>query len=147
MYLIFMRTYGLYLCFCRLYLVLARKKFKISKDEYESIVNLGPETAQALLFRLYELVTGQKLNIDRRLASTLPQPEEPLYKQPTASYAVKDRELHRVVDLKEKEERTMMRLTQQKNMIHTQKYNTGLIEWLIEKRKDEIEKEVTRQKG
>ena len=40
----------------------------------------------------------------------------------------------------------MMKLTQQKNMIHTQKYNTGLIEWLIEKRKDEIEKEVTRQK-
>ena len=30
----------------------------------------------------------------------------------------------------------MMRLTQQKNMIHTQKYNTGLIEWLIDKRKD-----------
>jgi len=51
-----------------------------------------------------------------------------------------------VVDLREKEARTMMRLTQQKNMIHTQKYNTGLIEWLIEKRKDEIEKEVTRQK-
>ena len=40
----------------------------------------------------------------------------------------------------------MMRLTQQKNMIHTQKYNTGLIEWLIDKRKDQIEKEVTRQK-
>ena len=43
-------------------------------------------------------MTGQKLNIDRRLASTLPAPEEPLYKQPTASYAAKDRELHRVVD-------------------------------------------------
>jgi hypothetical protein len=26
-------------------------------------------------------------------------------------------------------------LTQQQNMIHTQKYNTGLIEWLIDKRK------------
>lgn len=81
-------------------------------------------------------MTGQKLNIDRRLTSTLPAPEQPLYKQPTASYAAKDRELDRVVDLREKEARTMMRLTQQKNMIHTQKYNTGLIEWLIEKRKD-----------
>jgi hypothetical protein len=88
---------------------------------------LEPETGQTFLFRFYEFVTGQKPNIDRRLASTLPQPEEPLYKQPTASFAAKDRELHRIVDLKEKEERTMMRLTRQKNMIHTQKYNTGLI--------------------
>jgi hypothetical protein len=31
-------------------------------------------------------------------------------------------------------------------MIHTQKYNTGLIEWLIDKRKQEIEKEVSRQR-
>jgi len=53
-------------------LVLARKKFKITKEEYESITNLGPETAQSLLFRIYEFITGQKLNIDRRLASTLP---------------------------------------------------------------------------
>ena len=37
-------------------------------------------------------------------------------------------------------------MTQQKNMIHTQKYNTGLIEWLIDKRKEEIEEEVNRQK-
>lgn len=33
-----------------------------------------------------------------------------------------------------------------KNMIHTQKYNTGLIEWLIDKRKEEIQKEVEKQK-
>jgi hypothetical protein len=59
---------------------------------------MGPEAAQSLLFRLYEFLTGQKLNIDRRLASTLPPVEEPLYKKPTASYTVKDRELHRVVD-------------------------------------------------
>lgn len=39
-----------------------------------------------------------------------------------------------------------MRLTKQKNMIHTQKYNTGLIEWLIEKRKEQIQKEVSNQK-
>lgn len=92
---------GLFLFdFHQLYLVLAKKKFKVNKEEYESIVNLEPETAQAFLFRLYELITGQKLNIDRRLASTLPQPEQPLYKQPTASYAAKDRELHRIVDLK-----------------------------------------------
>jgi hypothetical protein len=77
---------------------LARKKFKIAKEEYESIVNLGPESAQTFLFRFYEFLTGQKLNTDRRLASTLPAPEEPLYKKPTASYAAKDRELHRVVD-------------------------------------------------
>lgn len=91
-------------------------------------------------------MTGQKLNTDRRLASTLSPPEEPLYKKPTASYAAKDRELHRVVDDREKEFRTKALLTQQKNMIHTQKYNTGLIEWLIEKRKEEIEKEVNKQK-
>ena len=113
--------------FHQLSIVLAKKRFKISKEEFESIVNLEPETGQTFLFRFYEFVTGQKPNIDRRLASTLPQPEEPLYKQPTASFAAKDRELHRIVDLKEKEERTMMRLTRQKNMIHTQKYNTGLI--------------------
>jgi len=42
--------------------------------------------------------------------------------------------------------RTLAVLNQQRSMIHTQKYNTGLIEWLIEKRKEEIEKEVNRQK-
>lgn len=67
------------------------------------------------------------MNTDRRLASTLPAPEEPLYKKPTASYIAKDRELHRVVDDLEKEFRTKAMLTQQQNMIHTQKYNTGLI--------------------
>ena len=35
---------------------------------------MGPETAQTFLFRLYEFMTGQKLNIDRRLTSTLPAP-------------------------------------------------------------------------
>lgn len=50
------------------------------------------------------------------------------------------------MDDREKEFRTKALLTQQKNMIHTQKYNTGLIEWLIEKRKEEIEKEVNKQK-
>jgi len=47
----------------------------LTKEEYESITNLGPETAQSFLFRLYEFITGQKLNIDRRLASTLPPVE------------------------------------------------------------------------
>lgn len=51
-----------------------------------------------------------------------------------------------MVDDNEKMARTLAAINQQKSMIHTQKYNTGLIEWLIEKRKDEIEKEVTRQK-
>jgi hypothetical protein len=51
-----------------------------------------------------------------------------------------------VVDDREKEFRTRAMLTQQQNMIHTQKYNTGLIEWLIEKRKEEIEREVGKQK-
>ena len=120
-------------------LVLAKRKFKITQEEYESITNLGPESAQMLLFRLYEFFTGEKLNTDRRLASTMPLPEEPLYKRPTASYVAKDRELDRVVDNKEKEMRTKAMMTQQKNMIHTQKYNTGLIEWLIDKRKEEIE--------
>ena len=79
-------------------LVLSRKNFKLSKEEYESIINLGPESAQSFLFRLYEKITGNKLNIDRRLVSLIPQPEEKLYKKPTASYVAKDRELHRVVD-------------------------------------------------
>ena len=72
-------------------IVLARKNFKVSKEEYESIINLGPETAQSFLFRLYEKVTGNKLNIDRRLVSLMPQPEEKLYKKPTASHVAKDR--------------------------------------------------------
>lgn len=32
------------------------------------------------------------------MGSTIQAVEEPLYKKPTASYAVKDRELERVVD-------------------------------------------------
>lgn len=80
------------------------------------------------------------------MASTLPPPDEPLYKKPTASYVAKDRELGRVVNELEKEFRTKAMMTQHKNMMHTQKYNTGLIEWLIEKRKEEIEKEVSKQK-
>ena len=36
-----------------IYEVLQRKKFKVAKDEYESIVNMAPETAQAFLFRFY----------------------------------------------------------------------------------------------
>lgn len=44
-------------------LVLARKKFKLTQEEYESIANLGPETAQSLLFRLYEFLTGEKVNV------------------------------------------------------------------------------------
>ena len=75
MYYSFIKPLVCFLSLFKLYLVLAKKKFKIPKEEYESIVNMGPETAQTLLFRLYEFLTGQKLNIDRRLASTLPQPE------------------------------------------------------------------------
>ena len=55
--------------------VLAKKKFKVSKEEYESVVNMGPESAQTFLFRFYEFLSGNKLNIDRRLTSTLPPPE------------------------------------------------------------------------
>lgn len=84
------------------HLDMATRKFKIAKEEYESIINMGPETAQNFLFRLYEFITGNQLNIDRRLASMLPPPEEPLYKKFTLSHTAKDRELHRVVDLKEK---------------------------------------------
>jgi hypothetical protein len=51
---------------------------------------------------LYEKTTGNKLNIDRRLTSMMPPPEEKLYKKPTASHVAKDRELHRVVDNQEK---------------------------------------------
>ena len=61
---------------------------------------MEPETAQNFLFRLYEFLTGNELNIDRRLASMMPEPDQPLYKQFTASYTAKDRALHRVVDLK-----------------------------------------------
>ena len=57
------------------------------------MINVEPETAQNILFKVYELSTGRKLNIDRRLTSTLPQPDEPLYKKPTASYVAKDRQL------------------------------------------------------
>ncbi len=61
---------------------------------------MGPETAASFLFRLYEFVTDNKLNLDRRLTATIQAPSEPLYKKPTASSIAKDRELHRVVDLK-----------------------------------------------
>jgi len=61
---------------------------------------MGPESAQNFLFRLYEFLTGVQLNIDRRLTSMMPPPEEPLYKKFTSSYTAKDRELHRVVDLR-----------------------------------------------
>lgn len=52
---------------------------------------MGPETAQNFLFRLYEFLTGNQLNTDRRLTSMLPPPEEPLYKKFTSSYTAKDR--------------------------------------------------------
>lgn len=55
--------------------VLGKKGFKLQKEEIDSIINVEPETAQNILFRLYEFLTGRKLNVDRRLASTLPQPE------------------------------------------------------------------------
>lgn len=57
----------------------------------------------------------------------MPPPEEPLYKKFTSSYTAKDRELHRVVDLKEKEFRTKAMIEKQKNHVQNQKYNTGLI--------------------
>lgn len=37
-------------------------------------------------------------------------------------------------------------IEKQQNHVQNQKYNTGLIEWLIEKRKNEIQMEVEKQK-
>ncbi len=56
------------------YVDLARRKFKVTKEQYESIINMGPESAQNFLFRLYEFLTGVQLNIDRRLGSMMPPP-------------------------------------------------------------------------
>ena len=72
-------------------LVLAKKGFKLTNEDYESIINLGPESAATFLFRLYEFITESKLNLDRRLNSTIQQVQEPLYKKPTASSIAKDR--------------------------------------------------------
>lgn len=48
------------------YSVLDKKEFKLEKEEYEGIANLGPDQALNLLYRLYEFLTKKKLNLDRR---------------------------------------------------------------------------------
>jgi adenine/guanine phosphoribosyltransferase-like PRPP-binding protein len=55
---------GCSLCvLCNLSVVLAKKDFKLEKDEYEGIANLGPDQALNLLYRLYEFLTKKKLNL------------------------------------------------------------------------------------
>lgn len=70
------------------YVVLAKKEFKLDKEEYEAVANLGPDKALSLLFRLYEFLTKKKINISNR--TTVPE-EAPLYMKPTASHLAKDR--------------------------------------------------------
>ncbi len=62
-----------------------------------------------------------------------------MYTKPTASYVAKDKEFDRIVDNKEKERLVTTKISQHNHHIQTQKHNTGLISWLINKRNAEIE--------
>ncbi len=68
--------------------MLSKKEFKLEKEEYEGIANLGPDQALSLLYRLYEFLTKKKLNLNNR---TIVPEEAPLYSKPTASHLAKDR--------------------------------------------------------
>lgn len=89
-----------------------------------------------MLFRLYEFLTKKKLNLSNR---TIVPEEAPLYIKPTASHLAKDRELARIVDNDQKLSKTKNLITNHLGHIKTQKYNSGLIEWLISKRKHQIQ--------
>jgi hypothetical protein len=120
---------------------LKRKEFDLTSEEYLAISNMAPKTALAVLVRLYEFFTRKKY-VER--SAEKDSPEEG-YARPTVASLTKDREIDRIVDDNRKKKELSLTITQHRQRMDEEKQSSGLVEWLIKKRRTMVEKEIKAQ--
>ncbi|CAD8183309.1 unnamed protein product [Paramecium pentaurelia] len=141
--------------------LLKKKELQVPQEEYEPIFHQAPDAAQAFLFKLYEFLTKKKIgtiypdkdNRDMKkqvkqqatLQRTKPLSVQPTYARPTANTIIKDREITRVIDENERKMLTKQAIEEHVEKVRNDKKDDNIIEYLILKRKKQIEEEIKKQ--
>jgi hypothetical protein len=71
-----------------------KKGIPIQKADFDPVIHCVPGAAMAMLFKLFQLMTKRNLTIPPKA----PPPQLPPFARPTASWRLKDNEIHRVVN-------------------------------------------------
>eukprot|EP00825_Cyclidium_porcatum_P051511 TRINITY_DN949_c0_g1_i1.p1 TRINITY_DN949_c0_g1~~TRINITY_DN949_c0_g1_i1.p1 ORF type:complete len:805 (-),score=152.08 TRINITY_DN949_c0_g1_i1:109-2523(-) len=123
---------------------LIKKEFGLDRFEYEQIFNQAPHAAYKFVCKLYEFLTKKKLNLDKleKLPKINLKPEVPSYARPTNSLLAKDKELIRIIDDDEKKMKTLQIIEQHNMQLRKEKQDNNIIEYLVIKRKKQLEEQL-----